>query len=102
MSDQVHKKTINTESDVTVFSHKDLLKITKTTLNELIEKDSLLRDLPADVSVDEVKAQLALEHGQSMTVYMKRADGEVLPIVVSNFTIQQKLKSNLFLLQNEH
>ncbi|KAG8273691.1 U11/U12 small nuclear ribonucleoprotein [Homalodisca vitripennis] len=66
-----------------LFTLKELIEITKTTLNEVIQKDSLLSDLPLDVTVEEVNAQIALEHGQSMTIFVVRADGEELPVVVS-------------------
>jgi hypothetical protein len=69
--------------DISSFTHKDLIEITKTTLNEVLERDSLLSDLPRDVTREEVNAQIALEHGQSMTVYVERADGDELPVVVS-------------------
>ncbi|XP_054276925.1 U11/U12 small nuclear ribonucleoprotein 25 kDa protein-like [Macrosteles quadrilineatus] len=72
------------ECDISSFSHKDLIEITKTTLNEVLERDSLLSDLPRDVTLEEVNAQIALEHGQSMTVYVDRADGEELPVVVKH------------------
>lgn len=76
---------IENKEEYTTFSHKDLIEITKTTLNELVQSDSLLSDLPSDVSVEEVKAQLALEHGQSMIVYFDQADGEALSVVVCSF-----------------
>lgn len=84
METEENHSLLQTEEDneTTSFSHDDLLEITKTTLNEVIQRDSLLSDLPADVTVEEVNAQIALEHGQSMTVYVIRGNGEELPVVV--------------------
>uniref|UniRef100_A0A1B6FED4 SNRNP25 ubiquitin-like domain-containing protein n=1 Tax=Cuerna arida TaxID=1464854 RepID=A0A1B6FED4_9HEMI len=72
------------EYETGLFTLKELIEITKTTLNEVIQKDSLLSDLPPDVTVEEVNAQIALEHGQSMTILVIRADGEELPVVVKH------------------
>lgn len=85
METEEHNSLVQTEEDneTASFNHDDLLEITKTTLNEVIQRDSLLSDLPADVTVEEVNAQIALEHGQSMTVYVIRGNGEELPVVVS-------------------
>lgn len=40
--------------------------------------DPLLRDLPREITLDEVNSQIALEYGQAMTVNICREDGEVL------------------------
>jgi hypothetical protein len=42
----------------------------------------LLSDLPSGVTLEEAQAQIALEHGQSMTISVIRDDGEEMPVVV--------------------
>lgn len=64
-------------------SHEELMKLTNSTLSELLPNDPVLRDLPNEVTLEEVNAQVALQFGRSMTVYVVRGDGEELPIVVS-------------------
>uniref|UniRef100_A0A224XZL6 SNRNP25 ubiquitin-like domain-containing protein n=1 Tax=Panstrongylus lignarius TaxID=156445 RepID=A0A224XZL6_9HEMI len=64
------------------FEHSELVEITTKTLCDLIETDSLLKDLPKDVTLEEVTSQLALQHGQSMKVLVYKDNGECLPIVV--------------------
>ncbi|ESO85328.1 hypothetical protein LOTGIDRAFT_68319, partial [Lottia gigantea] len=44
--------------------------------------DPLLQDLPPQVTLEEVNSMIALEHGQAMVVYVRRADDIVMPIVV--------------------
>lgn len=44
----------------------------------LYQTDSLLYDLPPEVTLEEVNSFIALEHGQAMLVNVQRADGEVL------------------------
>ncbi|XP_069674705.1 U11/U12 small nuclear ribonucleoprotein 25 kDa protein [Periplaneta americana] len=72
----------NSGSEPEVLSHQELLDITRKTLNDLLKRDPLLSHLPSGITLEEVQAQIALEHGQSMTVYVVRADGEEMPVVV--------------------
>ena len=39
--------------------------------------DPLLQDLPTRITTEELQSQIALEHGQAMTVYLRRADDQV-------------------------
>ncbi|XP_059058165.1 U11/U12 small nuclear ribonucleoprotein 25 kDa protein-like [Achroia grisella] len=63
-------------------SHDDLIEITKSSLCTLINSDSLLSDLPPDVILEEVIAQIAVEFGQSITVFISRDDEPVLKVIV--------------------
>lgn len=63
-------------------THEELLKVTKSTLNELLKNDSILSDLPPDVTLEEVEAQMAVLHGQSITVVIKRGDNDDVPVIV--------------------
>jgi len=49
----------------------------------VLDKDSVLGDLPNNVTLGEVDLQIAIEHGRAITVYLERFDGIVIPIVVS-------------------
>lgn len=69
-------------SEPEVLSHQELLEITRKTLTVILKQDPLLSDLPSGVTLEEVQAQIALEHGQSMTVFVFRDDGEEMPVVV--------------------
>lgn len=104
METEENHSLLQTEEDneTTSFSHDDLLEITKTTLNEVIQRDSLLSDLPADVTVEEVNGQIALEHGQSMTVYVIRGNGEELPVVVSIYKLTDSFYLIIILYQFEN
>ncbi|XP_023714843.1 U11/U12 small nuclear ribonucleoprotein 25 kDa protein [Cryptotermes secundus] len=69
-------------SEPEVLSHQELLEITQKTLTDVLKRDPLLSDLPSGVTLEEVQSQIALEHGQSMTVFVVRDDGEEMPVVV--------------------
>ncbi|CAH1391835.1 unnamed protein product [Nezara viridula] len=74
---------MNEDEDVNhSFSRDELMEITKKTIADLIQNDPLLRDLPKDVTLEEVTNQLALEHGQSMTIFLHKENGDTWPIVV--------------------
>jgi len=69
--------------DVAAISHERLKDLTCEVLNTVLDKDSVLGDLPNDVTLGEVDLQIAVEHGRAITVYLERFDGIVIPIVVS-------------------
>ena len=50
----------------------------------------MLSDLPEDVSLSEVKSQIAVEYGQSITLYLNRHPLDTIKLaVVNNCTIQE-------------
>lgn len=71
------------EVNVCKISHEELKDLTSEVLNEVLDKDSVLGDLPNNVTLGEVDLQIAVEHGRAITVYLERFDGIVVPIVVS-------------------
>ena len=52
-------------------SHKDICKSLDEELND-IHKDPLLRDLPTNSTIDEIKSRVALEKGKAIIVNLKR------------------------------
>ncbi|XP_066993599.1 U11/U12 small nuclear ribonucleoprotein 25 kDa protein [Anabrus simplex] len=77
-----HSDDGETDSEHEVLSHEELLEITTSTLNDILSRDPVLSDLPKGVTVEEVNSQIALEHGQSITVFIERLDGERIPVVI--------------------
>ncbi|XP_001199326.2 U11/U12 small nuclear ribonucleoprotein 25 kDa protein [Strongylocentrotus purpuratus] len=73
-------------------SHVDAMAIVRKELGEILD-DPLLKDLPPDVCAEEVNLQIALEYGQAMTVIVRRAEGDVMPVVVMQTATVQDLKS---------
>lgn len=82
-------------SEPEVLSHQELLEITRKTLTVILKQDPLLSDLPSGVTLEEVQAQIALEHGQSMTVFVVRDDGEEMPVVVIMLSYNQIMNSDI-------
>lgn len=64
-------------------THEELLKVTKSTLGELLQNDPVVHDLPPDVTIEEIEALTAVLHGQSMTVTVKRGENDDVPVIVS-------------------
>lgn len=56
--------------DVTAISHERLKDLTDEVLNEVLDKDSVLGDLPNNVTLGEVELQIAIEHGRAITVHL--------------------------------
>lgn len=71
------------EEEIDTLSHEDLLEITQSSLRRLIASDPLLNDLPVDVTVEEVLAQIAVAHGQSITVTILRYSESPLSVVIA-------------------
>lgn len=62
--------------------HLELLKLTKKAIDNIIESDPLLCGLPSDVTIEELKAQIAVAQGQAITLYLNRGELPKLGIVV--------------------
>lgn len=81
------------EEDEEALTHSELLDIFQEGLARLVQ-DPLLCDLPIQVTLEEVNSQIALEYGQAMTVRVRKACGEVMPIVVvQNATVLELKKA---------
>ena len=52
-------------------SHKDICRSLDKELNDIV-KDPLLRDLPTNSTIDEIKSRVALENGRAIIVNLKR------------------------------
>ena len=64
------------ESDLLELPHKDVCDYLSNELNKIIN-DPLLRDLPSNPTIDEIKSRVALENGKAIIVNLKRQnDGE--------------------------
>ena len=53
------------------FAHAELMAFSLNVITELV-KDPLLRDLHSEPTVEEVNSQIALEHGQAITVNIRQ------------------------------
>lgn len=91
-----NSKTHEDTLDDICLTHEELQKVTKSTLNELFRNDVVIRDLPQDVTLEEVDAQIAVLHGRSMTVFIVRNDNDVVPVIVSKFQFQSSLHMHPF------
>ena len=70
-------------SESIIFSHGELVELTKEAINKIIESDPLFRDLPPDATIEEIKAQTAVVQGQAITISLNRGDLPTLAVVVS-------------------
>lgn len=66
----------------TRLSHQELVKLTKATVDSLVEHEPLLSGLPPDVTVEELKSQIAVAQGQAITVFLNRGELPRLAVVV--------------------
>ncbi|XP_045763744.1 U11/U12 small nuclear ribonucleoprotein 25 kDa protein-like [Maniola jurtina] len=89
--EQIHQQIAETAETL---SHDDLLQITKFSLTNLLQTDSLLSDLPSDIILEEIVALTAVEHGQSICIYISREDEPHLKVIVpQNATIRELKKA---------
>ncbi|XP_053603174.1 U11/U12 small nuclear ribonucleoprotein 25 kDa protein [Plodia interpunctella] len=73
-------------------THDEIIEVTKSTLSTLIISDPLLSDLPPDIVLEEVLAQTAVEHGQSITIFISRDDEPMLKVIVPQSATVSDLK----------
>lgn len=74
---------LDLDKEIENLSHEDLLEITQSILKRLIAADSLLKDLPLDVTTEEVLSQIAVEQGQSITVTVLRGSDSPVDVVIA-------------------
>lgn len=63
-------------------SHKELIKLTKMAIDNIVESDPLLSGLPSDVTIEELKSQIAVAQGQAITLFLNRGKLPKLAVVV--------------------
>ncbi|CAB3230416.1 unnamed protein product [Arctia plantaginis] len=73
-------------------SHDELLEVTQSSLSALLRNDSLLRDLPEDIIVEEIQSQIAVEHGQSITIFLRRDNSVPMTVIVPQNATVRTLK----------
>ncbi|KAL4712975.1 hypothetical protein ACJJTC_012045 [Scirpophaga incertulas] len=75
-------------------THDDLVEVTNSSISALITSDPILNDLPPDIILEEIQSQIAVEHGQSITVFISREDEPRLKVIVpQNGTIRDLKKA---------
>ncbi|CAH1774809.1 unnamed protein product [Owenia fusiformis] len=79
MDDKESEEDTNSQQCLT---HVKAMSLFKDGLADLITSDPLTFDLPTEVTLEEINSLIALEHGQSMMVNVRRGDNSVLPVVV--------------------
>lgn len=73
------------KSEITQLSHQELIKLTKIAIDNIIESDPLLSGLPSDVTIEELKSQIAVVQGQAITLFLIRGELPKLAVVVICF-----------------
>ncbi|KAG5308563.1 SNR25 protein, partial [Pseudoatta argentina] len=77
-----HAMKVELKSDTTRLSHQELVKLTKATIDNLVEHEPLLSGLPSDVTIEELKSQIAVAQGQAITLFLNRGELPKLAVVV--------------------
>jgi len=73
------------KSEISSLSHQELVKLTKTTISNIISSDTLLSELPLDVTIEELKSGIAVAQGQAITLFLNRGELSKLAVVVIYF-----------------
>ncbi|XP_075992724.1 U11/U12 small nuclear ribonucleoprotein 25 kDa protein [Anticarsia gemmatalis] len=73
-------------------SHDDLLEATEAAVGAILKNDSLLKDLHDDIIIEEISSQIAVEHGQSITIFVNRDALESLKVIIPQDATVRGLK----------
>ncbi|KAF6041027.1 SNRNP25 [Bugula neritina] len=73
-------------------SHIEICSIVSASLAELIKDDPLVSDLPSDSTLIEIQSQIAVEYGQSISLYLDRPSLETIKLAVVNKSTIKDLK----------
>jgi len=71
----------NTDNEIG-WSHQEAMAKFHAGLSDCLQNDPYLNTLPESITLEEINLQISLEHGQAVTVYVNREDGQSLPVVV--------------------
>lgn len=74
-------------------NHQHLRNETRERLKNLLAKTSTLRDLNCDITPDEIAAEIAIIHGESIKVYVKREPYQQLKVIVPKNGTVRDLKA---------
>ncbi|XP_046834351.1 U11/U12 small nuclear ribonucleoprotein 25 kDa protein [Vespa crabro] len=86
MTYEKKEKIISNENTKSDLDHQELIKLTKEAIDNVIESDPFLSGLPLNVTVEEIKAQIAVAQGQAITLFLNRGELPKLSIVVPTHT----------------
>uniref|UniRef100_A0A1E1WYM7 Putative cytochrome c oxidase subunit cox19 n=1 Tax=Amblyomma aureolatum TaxID=187763 RepID=A0A1E1WYM7_9ACAR len=78
-----------------VLSFQEAMAIADKKIHALISNDPLLNNLHPEVTTDELKSYLALEHGQAMSLVVHKADNDYYTVVVEQKATVLDLKKAL-------
>lgn len=93
---EIDQTTIsNTSENIEMFSHDMFMDTLRKNLNELIKNEPLLFDIETDFKNAELKEILSLERGESMTLFIRRADGQLINLIVNIAGTVNDLKTAL-------
>jgi len=73
-------------------THQEAMEMVHATLTDLVHNDLLLQTIPTPLTLEEVNSLVALERGLAMTVNVRKADDEIMPIIVEQTATVLHLK----------
>ncbi|XP_067943151.1 U11/U12 small nuclear ribonucleoprotein 25 kDa protein-like [Watersipora subatra] len=82
-------------SDISNLSHVEICSMVTASLCDIIKEDPVLSDIPGDATLAEVNSQIAVEHGQSIRLYLDRYPLETVKLAVVNNSSIQLLKQTI-------
>lgn len=95
LKEMVRTESVAKSEKVEVLSHREIMHVVQDTVAGLISNDPLLKDLHPYVTLEEVNSMIALEYGQAMVVNVRRADDEVMAILVKQEATVLDLKHGI-------
>lgn len=74
-------------------SHDELVQATNSSFSALLLSDYLLKDLPDDITIEEIQSQISVEHGQAITIFINRENNkDFLRVIVPQSVTVSSLK----------
>ncbi|CAF0924605.1 unnamed protein product [Didymodactylos carnosus] len=103
MTVRIFKMSVNQLEDLTILNHQEFISTLRSKLVHLITSDPYLIDIhPDNVTVDELVSLNELEHGQAMSLNIRRFDNSIINVIISQKCRVYELKraiKNKFLLK---
>lgn len=88
----VHKHNSPIDFDIEQMSNEMFVNRIKKEMIEIIKEEPLVSDLETTLDIEELKKIISLEHGESMNLFVRRADNRVINVIVKQTARVKDLK----------
>lgn len=82
MNNELKETATDNTSNNDMLTHEMFMNTIQTGLNEIIKSEPLFENINSATKNEELKVILSLEHGESMIIFVRRGDNQLLSLII--------------------